>query len=476
MVNKREAVKKSKKILIIVVILLIIIGIGLYYFNINKTQSESNEEAGELGTLRSARITCSDTDGGRNYEVQGTTTRGSVSRTDSCLGRRELIKEYYCRNRRITSYNYDCTRLSGICREGACISQTGNQRGVYVIEDEARNTLGRLDTLQESSRVNLSIGELDFVLTGSGKEGTARLFLKDVRGRAINDPALTIIEERDDNNEYNALINVIERGSTIDNGIGIDEFLSGDTWSKGSNNWRYSRTSISRIIDSADKWGTIVTYNTSDADQYKATISYPTNQIYSLIYVSGGNERVPLFTEGTKLYVNDSLNKVRYVLTRYEMPVLLESGIFSGNVDSNFVQAILIGKYPRITFEKQPTSSDDPNYGLKLGRFSDYQYNLTISFSRAVNFTHQDSEGESIRLFGNDYIVDADTDADTLILLKGAEKVTLENGNAVMIGEDDTVIDGTIVAFEGLLNNLRKLTISVSAPNNDEDAIMPGES
>lgn len=265
-----------------------------------------------------------------------------------------------------------------------------------------------------------------------------------------------------------------------------------------------------------------------------------------------------LFTSGTKLYINDSLNTVKSVLTDSDLPIVLKDTAFSGNVDSSIAHTIDIGGNPKITFAKQPTSSDDPNIALTLSTTqSNYIYNATATFSKAVNFSHADSEGEDITLFGMDFTVSSATDTDTIVLLQsaekvsltsdnptaeviiaggsytlelvsssdssatiavtdssgdteskeineaqsktvngitiavttadetnlklsativaGSEKITLEDGSSVTVGDDDELIDGTLIDFEtGNPNNITSLTISVYAPESDEDAIKPG--
>ena len=224
-------------------------------------------------------------------------------------------------------------------------------------------------------------------------------------------------------------------------------------------------------------------------------------------------------------------------------------------------QKINIGSSPKVTFKKQPTSTDDPDYSLTTSTTqANYIYNATVTFNKAVNFSHPDSEGNDIELFGTTFTVGAATDFDTLVLLRSAEKIdlsipdspttevtiegsvytveltstsdtaatvkitdstgdsetkeineaqsktvqgvtvavtaadetnlklsatiivganrlTLEDASSVTSGEDDTIIDGTLVDFEtGTVGALTKLTISVYAPEADLDAIKAGES
>jgi len=279
--------------------------------------------------------------------------------------------------------------------------------------------------------------------------------------------------------------------------------------------------------------------------------------------VSG--EAAELFSGGTKIYINDSLNTVKSVLTRSDLPTVLEDESFSGNVDATVTQTIELGSYPKITFAEQPTSSDDGNLALTTYSGSsggNYIYNATATFNKAVNLTHADSEGESIDLFGQKFTIAAATDVNDLVLLKsaekisltneaptadvtvdgmsytvelistsdtaatikvtdssgnsetkeineaaskkingltvavtaadennlllsasivvGADKITLTDGSSVTEGEDADVIDGTLVSFtstgSGGVGALTGITISVYAPESDEDAIKAGES
>src|SRR3989338_4954074 len=138
-------------------------------------------------------------------------------------------------------------------------------------------------------------------------------------------------------------------------------------------------------------------------------------------------EAAPLFT-GTKIYVNDSLNSVKTVLTKTELPTVLATCSFSGNTDATYTQTLDIGSNPQVTFAKQPTSSDDPDFGLATSTSTaNYIYNATVTFNKAVNFTHADSKGAYIKLFGQKYTVASATDSTNLVLLKTAEKVSLSS-------------------------------------------------
>ena len=286
--------------------------------------------------------------------------------------------------------------------------------------------------------------------------------------------------------------------------------------------------------------------------------SFMTGKTTTTGSVSG--EAVALFTGGTKLYINDSLNSIKNTVTDSDMPIALADQTFSGDVDAKITQSVQIGANPRVTFERQPASSDDPTIVLRTSTTdTSPMFNLSATFNKAINPDHTDSHGESFNLFGMDLTVSSSSDSDSIVLLKSAEKVdlssdapsasvvvagatytvelvsasdtaatvkvtdssgaseskeideaaskkingitvavttadetnlklsatvvagsdklTLEDGQAVLLGENNDVVDGTLVDFDsGNATALTKLIISFDAPDSDSDAIKAGGS
>jgi type II secretory pathway pseudopilin PulG len=67
---------------------------------------------------------CTDSDGGLNYYMQGTTQNNTglaidITRIDLCSGM--LVIEYYCTDEFVMNTNYDCTSESRVCMAGRCI-------------------------------------------------------------------------------------------------------------------------------------------------------------------------------------------------------------------------------------------------------------------------------------------------------------------------------------------------------------------
>jgi hypothetical protein len=274
--------------------------------------------------------------------------------------------------------------------------------------------------------------------------------------------------------------------------------------------------------------------------------------------VSG--ETAELFSGGSKIYLNDSMNAVKSVLTKSDLPTVLGDETFSGNVDAQVTQQITLGSHPKVTFKKQPTSDDDPQFALEVSTSTtNYIYEAVATMSKAVNFSNADSEGQALTLFGQKFTVSADTDDTSIVLLQsaekvsldseanpsqevlvggetytvelvsasdtaatikvtnsagtsesrevneadskkingltvavtnadetnlklsasivaGSEKVTLTSGQEIAVGEDDTIIDGTLVTLTGGTGATTKIAVAVAAKDSDYDAIKVGES
>ncbi len=170
-------------------------------------------------------------------------------------------------------------------------------------------------------------------------------------------------------------------------------------------------------------------------------------------------ETAPLFASGTKLYINDTLNTVKSVVTKTELPTVLKDGTFSGNVDATFTQTILIGSNPKVTFARQPTSSVDPIYALTTSTTTgNIIYNASVSFNKAVNLTHANSKGQSLEMFGQSFTIGSATSDTSLVLLKSAEKLSLTNADP----SSEVTIAGKTYTVELVSASTTSATIKVT--------------
>jgi hypothetical protein len=145
---------------------------------------------------------------------------------------------------------------------------------------------------------------------------------------------------------------------------------------------------------------------------------------------------VGLDTSADRIWLNTSLNAIKSTLTKSDLPTVLADYTFSGDVTSKVTSTIklIAGKAAggagsgNVVFEKQPTSSDDPVIGISLGSSqTSYPLYNASSTMAAVNFTHADSEGEEITLFGQSFTISSESDTSNIVLLKEAQTVSLTN-------------------------------------------------
>ena len=130
---------------------------------------------------------------------------------------------------------------------------------------------------------------------------------------------------------------------------------------------------------------------------------------------STSGEVVSLSSGSTKIWLNTSLSTALTTLTKTDLPTVLGAYTFSGNVDSKITSTITVGTN-KVDFAKQPSSNVDPVIGIATSTSSSSPlYNASITMP-AIAFNNTDSEGESITLFGKNYVVSTATDANDLVL------------------------------------------------------------
>jgi len=186
------------------------------------------------------------------------------------------------------------------------------------------------------------------------------------------------------------------------------------------------------------------------------------------------NDAYPLFTSSTPLQLNNSLNSVRSSVTDTSLPMVLGESDFSGNVDAEASFQLTLGSNPRVIFAKEPTTNSDPTVGLFYGTTAaTYLYNATVTFDETVNFTHEDSEGESITLFGQDFTVSSATDNNKLVLFRSAETLYLSVGSASSVPSQTVEVEGETYTIELIAASDTSATVKVtnSAGQSDQKEI-----
>ena len=179
-------------------------------------------------------------------------------------------------------------------------------------------------------------------------------------------------------------------------------------------------------------------------------------------------EGISLDSGSTKIWLNTSLNTAITTITKSDLPTILEQTTFSGNVDSKITSTITVGSSDKVTFAKQPSSSDDPVLGIALNSSqSGPLYTASITMP-AIAFNDSDSEGETITLFGKDYVVSTATDSTDLVLFSSAEQKTLILGGSNPVPSTSVTVGGVDYTVELVSGSDTTATVSVSDGTTSE--------
>ncbi len=157
------------------------------------------------------------------------------------------------------------------------------------------------------------IGAVRYNVTSTGVNNTVTLRIEDgVGGTVITRPAIILLEEQDDANNYEATIVQTGGAGTSDNGIGVsdvdftwnaDAAMDGSAY--GSSGLQLESNDDLYVM--MDVWGTKVTVDQSTSDQYTATISYPDNQVVANVYVA---EEAAIISGGSSSGGSTSLGEI----------------------------------------------------------------------------------------------------------------------------------------------------------------------
>ena len=140
-----------------------------------------------------------------------------------------------------------------------------------------------LNTSTTSSLVRIPIGEINYMVGGTGVLDRAILKLEDVRHDEINAPALVLFEEIDDSNQFEALIVKVEGDGNM-NPLGVEDIET--SWGGDEAFDEIGFESNPDLYGSADRYGSWIITNRTDSDQYSASIYYPDEQAYAQVYIT----------------------------------------------------------------------------------------------------------------------------------------------------------------------------------------------
>ena len=153
------------------------------------------------------------------------------------------------------------------------------------------------------------------------------------------------------------------------------------------------------------------------------------------VAVSGG---VSLSTANTKIFGADAINTAKDTLTSEDLPSILKSGTFEDDDGStyDYDQYIVVGgsTVGLSLSDDDDLLDEDPTMLIAIGtNYLSPAYAMRVIFNDDLNFSDSTVDGNTIELFGTEYTISSDSDADTLVLFGGANKQTLSEGETATV-------------------------------------------
>jgi hypothetical protein len=183
-------------------------------------------------------------------------------------------------------------------------------------------------------------------------------------------------------------------------------------------------------------------------------------------------EAYELFTSSSPLMLNSTLDSVRQTISSSHLPTVLADGTFETTTNIEYAQRIILGSTPKLEFKQQPTSDNDPTLGFSLSTTpsTGYIYNATVTFNSNVNFTHADSIGETIDLFGQRYTVSGATTSTKLILLRQSQTLSLTSSGELSA---EVTVDGKTYTVElvSATDTDARIKVTDSSGNSDTKTV-----
>ncbi len=188
---------------------------------------------------------------------------------------------------------------------------------------------------------------------------------------------------------------------------------------------------------------------------------------------ASGGDSVNLATSAQKIYYNTSINAARTSLTKSELPTLLKDGSLLDDTGTSYsyTQAIDLGVV-NVTYANSDGDITDPALILQVGTGAATPlYTYKISFSKAVNVSSSDVQGNDLSIQGKGYTMGSDSTNSSLYLYGAGAAKTLKEGEsaAITIGTKSYNIAATSVEQISSVNY-----VSVSVDGGESKRIKEG--
>ncbi|MEK6918140.1 MAG: hypothetical protein AABW51_04290 [Nanoarchaeota archaeon] len=162
-----------------------------------------------------------------------------------------------------------------------------------------------LNTLSNSSSVNVAVGHLIYNFAGTGIVNKTILRVTNLENssRLMGKPGLIIFEAKEDISLYDYEVMFVDLESQ-DQNVGVNDIL----FSSPTLYEAYMASDYS-IIKHVDWFGTLASLNESNAQQKNLKINYPQSQVFARIYV---NESLSNIYSDSCIFNNNTINLQEY--------------------------------------------------------------------------------------------------------------------------------------------------------------------
>lgn len=164
-------------------------------------------------------------------------------------------------------------------------------------------------------------------------------------------------------------------------------------------------------------------------------------------------QNVGLSTSVRSLKEGDSINSVKGVLTKVDLPYLLSDGELVEIVDKEIIEYFYS---PVITIGNNKIEKENGEYIINNNE-SVYTYKLT--FSNPIDFSNKNFQGQTLRILGEEYMINKNSDNLNIELISKNKNLILKNSGDVKITKDE---NGNIISIEIYFNSLNKIKVKES--------------
>jgi len=150
-------------------------------------------------------------------------------------------------------------------------------------------------------------------------------------------------------------------------------------------------------------------------------------------------QSVSLSTPTRKIKKGDSINSIKEVLTKAQLPFLLSDGELVEEINNElikhfYIQIILIGE-DKIEKENQDylIENNQPIYTYRL------------IFSNGVDFSDKNIQGQVLGILGEEYTISSNSDNSNIYLVSKNKKIVLKDSEDIKITQNE---EGKIIMIE----------------------------